>query len=68
MFEIPLLEWPPYSPDLNIIENLWGIVSKRVYSDRKEYLTPDELWESVSEEFIAISMNTIQKMFESIPR
>ena len=66
--EIPLLEWPPYSPDLNIIENLWGIVSKRVYSDGKEYLTPDELWESVSDEFVAISTETIKKLFESIPR
>ena len=66
--QIPLLEWPPYSPDLNIIENLWGIISKRVYKDGKEYLTPDELWESVSEEFISISTETIQKLFESIPR
>ena len=66
--KIPLLEWPPYSPDLNIIENLWGIISKRVYRDGKEYLTPDELWESVSEEFIAISTETIQKLYKSIPK
>jgi hypothetical protein len=51
--EIPLLTWAPYSPDLNIIENLWGIVSNKVYEDGKEYKTADELWDSVSCHFLA---------------
>lgn len=30
---IQLLEWPPYSPDINIIENLWALISHIVYKE-----------------------------------
>ena len=64
---IPFLEWPPYSPDLNIIENIWGIVSNKVYEGGKSYQTCDELWESVSSHFLSLSDKTIQSLFQSIP-
>lgn len=66
--DIPVLEWPPYSPDLNIIENLWAIVSQKVYEGGREYQTADELWESVSRHFLAISDETITALFQSMPR
>jgi len=27
---INILDWPPYSPDLKPIENLWGIIKNKV--------------------------------------
>ena len=65
---IPLLEWPPYSPDLNIIENLWGIVSRRVYEDGRDYKSTDDLWENVSEAFTSISSELITNLYNLIPK
>ena len=30
----PIRNWPPYSPDLNPIENVWAIL-KEIFTDKK---------------------------------
>ncbi|GBM14131.1 Transposable element Tc3 transposase [Araneus ventricosus] len=30
---LTVLEWPPMSPDLNPIENVWDIISRKVYEN-----------------------------------
>lgn len=31
--KLNVLSWPPYSPDLNIIENIWSMLSDSIYRD-----------------------------------
>lgn len=42
-----IMQWPPCSPDINPIENLWSIVKRKMYSAGKQYhkvLMPRLLW------------------------
>jgi transposase len=34
-----IMNWPPYSPDLNPVENLWALLKKEIY---KAYLVSEE--------------------------
>lgn len=41
--QIPVLDWPACSPDLNPIENLWGWLVRRVYINGTQYNSVNEL-------------------------
>ena len=64
--EIPVLTWPPYSPDLNIIENMWGLVSQKIYEGGREFKTSQELWDCVSHHFLSISDEVVGRLFQSM--
>ena len=59
-------DWPPQSPDINIIENIWSIVKEKV--SKRISKTLDELWTCFQEEWDSIPNETIQKLYQSIPR
>lgn len=49
---VPTFEWPARSPDLNIIENVWGLMKKH-WSRRTGLTTAtaEELWAAIQEEW-----------------
>lgn len=63
-----LMEWPPQSPDLNPIENLWSIVKRRL----GQYDTPptnlDMLWQRINYEWKQIPHDILHNLVESMPR
>lgn len=59
---IPTLEWPPQSPDLNPIENLWAIIKAR---RQKKFGIPtsrDQLIDQVYEIWLEITPELCQKL------
>ncbi len=64
--KIRTVVWPPKSPDLNLIENLWGIMKHRVQCRRPS--TPVELEAFCKQEWRAITRNAafMQKLYGSM--
>jgi hypothetical protein len=42
------MTWPPCSPDLNPIEQLWSILKRRVYEGGVQFTSKDALWEKIT--------------------
>lgn len=64
---VALLDWPPYSPDLNIIENVWGWLARKVYESGRQYSTKDELIEAIKRSWSTISLDYIKSLYDSMP-
>jgi transposase len=71
---IKVLNWPPLSPDLNPIENIWGIMAREIYDGGKQFSNVNELktaiqnsWNNVDEEIIKKLINSMNnRIFELI--
>ena len=61
-----LSDWPPLSPDINIIENLWSVLKDRVCQRHNKSTL--NLWDIIQEEWNAIPNDTIKNLYGSITR
>ena len=59
-----LENWPSNSPDINIIENVWSLLKKRVFQRHPKNI--EELWAFCGEEFERIPLEYIQNLYSSI--
>ena len=57
---------PPWSPDLNPIENFWSELKARVYARFRQ--TMEELEQFIREEWEATDLAYIDKLCRSMPR
>lgn len=64
--DLPLMTWPARSPDLNPIENLWGILSRAVYKNNKQYNNVKELENAIRQEWQKINVTTLRNLIGSM--
>ena len=63
---IETMEWPPQSPDLSPIENIWREVKRWIQQNRKPR-TEMELWKAVEEAWEAVVPEVVLKFIDSMP-
>jgi transposase len=62
---IPKYDWPPNSPDANIIEPVWAMLKEKVYS--REPRTVLALKRMIREEWNNIKLETVRQLVDSMP-
>ncbi len=63
---IPVLNWPANSPDLNPIENLWGIVKRKMLYARPN--NAEELKATIRATWALITPEQCHRLIDSMPR
>ncbi len=63
---IPVLNWPANSPDLNPIENLWGIVKRKMRYARPN--NAEELKATIRATWALITSEQCHRLIDSMPR
>jgi hypothetical protein len=64
---IEVMEWPPYSPDLNPIENLWAELKRCLGTQENAPVGIHEPWDRVQAESNGLEEEYCQKLVKSMP-
>jgi transposase len=62
------MNWPPQSPDLNIIENVWRILKIRLQTRVTRIHNRQELIDAVQEIWQSLTPMYIKSLYSSLPR
>ena len=63
---VVLMDWPALSPDLNSIENLWGIVTRQAYGQGKKYDSKVSLTGAIMKSWPKIDDQTVKSLIGSM--
>lgn len=62
------MEWPAKSPDLNIIENVWGILARDVYANARQFANVQELKNAIEAAWERLAIPVFQNLYKSLPK
>ena len=65
---IKTIDWPAQSPDLNPIENVWGLLARCVYANGMVFSTIDELRSCILTKWQNLKTETIQNLITGMPQ
>ncbi|POM66382.1 Transposase [Phytophthora palmivora] len=65
--DVTVLDWPALSPDLNPIENVWGIIAREVYHGGKQYMTPQDLKSAIQGAWENLELSRLRSLVKSMP-
>ena len=63
---VHVLDWPANSPHLNPIENLWGIVKKKLHKHQPN--TSEQLKDAIKTCWNEVTLHECQQLIHSMPR
>ncbi|GFT14602.1 DDE_3 domain-containing protein [Trichonephila clavipes] len=66
--DIPRMDWPTYSPDLNPIEHLWDMLGRRIAAHQPPPTYLPELRRALLDEWCNIPQDQIDNLILSMPR
>ena len=61
-----IMTWPPSSPDLNPIENLWSLLKHDIYGEGRQYTSLNSIWEAVVVAARKVDPQQIKKLTDSM--
>ena len=65
---IPTMNWPPQSPDMNIIENVWRTLKLQLQKRVMDIKTQQQLLDSVQEIWQSLTPVYIKSLYDSLPK
>ena len=66
--KLNVLEWPPASADMSIIEHMWYYLKKRLSDINTRDMEEDELIELAKKEWKLLGKGLIKYLYDSYPR
>ena len=63
-----VMDWPARSPDMNIIENVWAVLARRVYQGGRQFDSIEDLKECLVYEWEKLTIDEIRNLILSVPR
>ena len=64
--QVQTLPWPPLSPDLNPIENLWGWLTRRVYAHGRQFCSISDFKHTIVESWSEVTPELRKNLISSM--